>query len=89
MSAPSPNRPRNLFGNTANNEDNDTNPPSHNTGVEPSPIAVVDPRNAASIPPTDGVLTSPCPIDYSLEYLCDVALNDQSPMALETLETKY
>ena len=85
MSAPSPNRPINLFGNTTNNDDDDTNNPSHAaTSVEPSLIAVVDPTNAASIPPTDEVLTSPTTMDFRLDYLCDVALNDQSPMALDT-----
>ena len=85
MSAPSPNRPINLFGNTTNNDDDDTNTPSHAaTSVEPSLIAVVDPTNAASIPPTDEVLTSPTTMDFRLDYLCDVALNDQSPMALDT-----
>ena len=84
MSAPSPNRPRNIFGNTTNNDDDDTIPPCHATGVEPSPIAVVNPKNTASIPPTDEVLTSPTTMDYSLEYLCNVALNDQSPMAMES-----
>ena len=89
MSTPSLNRPRNLFQNTTNHQYNnaDTNAPSHATSVEPSPIAVVDPRNAASIPPTDEVLTSLAAMDYSVEYLCDVALNDQSPIM--ALETKY
>ena len=44
-----------------------TNAPSHATSVEPSPIAVVDPSNAASIPPTDEVLTSLAAMDYSVE----------------------
>ena len=86
MSAPSPNIPRNLFGNTTNNQHNDdTNTPSRATSVEPSPIAVVDPGNHASITPTDEqVLTSPTTMDFRLDYLVDVALNDQSPMALDT-----
>ena len=84
MSAPSPNRPRNLFRNTTHNDDNDTIPPCHATGVKPSPIAVVNPKNTASILPTDEGLTSPTTMDYSLEYLCNVALNDQSPMAMES-----
>ena len=49
MSNPSPNRPRNLFGNNTNPNIDETITPPTNTGVEPSPIAVPDRENVASI----------------------------------------
>ena len=75
-----------IYSYTNTNQDNDTNPPSNATSVEPSLNDVVDPRTTASIPPTDEVLRSPIAMGYSLEqYSCNVALsNDQSPMAVET-----
>ena len=81
MSNPSPNRPQNMFGNNTNpNIDDTTTPPTH-TGVEPSPIAVPDQENVASIPrPTEETLISPYHMDHILECLIDTAFADQSPM---------
>ena len=84
MSNPSPNRPRNLFRNNTNpNIDDSTTPPT-TTGVEPSPIAVPDHENVASIPPTEEPLISPYHMDHRLECLIDAAFADQSPMLVDT-----
>ena len=40
MSAPSPNRPINLFGNTTNNDDDDTNNPSQASPITTNVCAV-------------------------------------------------
>ena len=73
MSNPSPNRPRNLFGNNTNPNIDETITPPTNTGVEPSPIAVPDRENVASIPPTEEILASPQHMDHPFEYLIDAA----------------
>ena len=84
MSNPSPNRPLNLFGNNTNPNIDETITPPTNTGVEPSPIAVPDRENVASIPPTEETLTSPYRMDHRLECLIDAAFADQSPMLVDT-----
>ena len=58
MSAPSPNRPQHLFTNNTNNHHIDTDPPSYDTTIEPTWIAVADPTNTASLTPTDEILAS-------------------------------
>ena len=73
----------NLFRNTTNDHTITTNPPTTDNGVKPLPIAIN--RTApASLAPSDEILQSPTAMDYTLEHLCNVALNAQSPMALKT-----
>ena len=84
MSNPSPNRPRNIFGNNTNPNIDDSRAPPTTTGVEPSPIAVPDHENVASIPPTEELLISPYHMDHRLECLIDAAFADQSPMLVDT-----
>ena len=83
MSNPSPNRPRNIFGNNTNPNIYETINPPTNTGVEPSPIAIPDRENVASIPPTEETLISPHRMDHRLECLIDAAFADQSPMLID------
>ena len=77
MSNPSPNRPRNLFGNNTNPNNDDSRAPPTTTGVEPSPIAVSHHENVASIPPTEEILASPQHMDHKFEYLIDAAFAAQ------------
>ena len=84
MSNPSPNRPRNLFGNNTNPNNDDSRAPPTTTGVEPLPIAVPDQENVASIPPTEETLITPYRMDHRLECLIDTAFADQSPMLVDT-----
>ena len=84
MSTPSPNEPRNLFGNNTNPNNDETITPPTTTGVEPSPIAVPHHENVASIPPTEETLISPYRMDHRLECLIDAAFADQSPMLVDT-----
>ena len=84
MSAPSPNRPQNIFIYNTNTHHIDNNPPSHDTSVEPSQIAVADRTNAASLTPTDEILASQSAMDYALECLCYVTINSQSSIASAT-----
>ena len=84
MSNPSPNRPRNLFGNNTNHINDETITPPTTTGVEPSPIAVSHLENVASIPATEETLISPYRMDHPLECLIDTAFADQSPMLTDT-----
>ena len=83
MSAPPPNHPQNLFGNTTNNHTSTTNPLTTDNDVEPLPIGV-DRTAPAPLAQSDETLQSPIRMDHTLEHLCDVALTAQSPMALET-----
>jgi len=84
MSNPSPNRPLNLFGNNTNPNIDETITLPTTTGVEPSPIAVPDRENVASIPPPEETLISPYRMDHRLECLIDAAFSDQSPMLVDT-----
>ena len=70
--------------NTNHNID-ETITPTTTTGIEPSPIAVPDHENIASIPPTEETLISPYRMDHRfLECLIDAAFANQSPMLVDT-----
>ena len=74
MSNPSPNQPRNLFGNNTPNIDVTVTPPT--TSVEPSLIAVPNHENVTFIPPTEETLISPYQMDHRLECLIDTDFAD-------------
>ena len=86
MSNPSPNRPRNLFGNNTNPSNiYETITPPTNTGVEPSPTAVPDRENVASIPPIEERLASPQHMDHPFKYLIDAAFAAQFQPTKDTI----
>ena len=61
-----------------------TRQPPTTTAVEPSPIAVPDHKNVASIPPTEESLISPYHMDHRFECLIDATFADQSAMLIDT-----
>ena len=64
----------------------DTIIPPTNTGVEPSPIAIPDFKNVASIPPTEEIPASPPQhMDHPFEYLINAAFAAQFQPTKDTI----